>query len=152
MSPITSSSVSSVPVTPPTSATNTVAGAAELQKQQQQLRQEVREKVKPIAEQVFISKQAQQQFDTYVASAANAADRYNTGNSSSSSSSATGLSTEQVLDSVKTAEKVSKNIYPANNCLGFVILFFVNSKVKKITYTSIVFWSRLFFTVYLYFI
>ncbi|QZA77604.1 hypothetical protein K4H28_15215 [Deefgea tanakiae] len=102
MSPITSSSVSNVPVTPPTSATNTTVGAAELQKQLQQQRQEVRETVKPVAEQVFISKQAQQQFDTYAASAANAADRYD--EDSSSSNSNTGVSTDQALDTLKTVQ------------------------------------------------
>lgn len=75
-----------------------MAAAAEQQKQQQ--RQEVREAFKPIVEQVYISKQAQRQFDTYVASAANAADRYD----HSVSPSLAGVSTEQVLDTVKTLQ------------------------------------------------
>lgn len=99
MSPITSSSVSSAPVTPATSttsATNTAAGAAELQKQLQQQRQEVREKAKPVVEQVYISQQAQKQLATYAASAANAAARYDDDPSTSSS-----VSTNQVLDATQ---------------------------------------------------
>lgn len=95
MSPISSSPALST--LPPSSTTNTVAGAAELQKQQ---RQDIRETVKPVAEQVFISKQAQQQLETYAASAANAADRYDT----EASSSTAGVNTEQVLETVTTVQ------------------------------------------------
>ncbi|MBM5572636.1 MULTISPECIES: hypothetical protein [Deefgea] len=104
MSPITSSSISNVPLAPPSGASNTAVGAAELQKQLQQQNQATRETVKPVAEQVFISKQAQQQFDTYVASAASAAERYDTGNASVSSANPIGVSTEQALDTVQTVQ------------------------------------------------
>ncbi|MGL4996628.1 MAG: hypothetical protein ACRC6G_10720 [Deefgea sp.] len=106
MSPITSSSVSSVPVTPPTSATNTVVGAAELQKQVQQQSQEVRETVKPIAEQVSISKAAQEQFErdtVSAASAGNSAGRSN-GVEASANAANNGVRTEQSLNTPESLQ------------------------------------------------
>lgn len=94
MSPISSSSVSSAIVTPPSASTS--SNVADLQKQQQQQQQEVREKAKPVVEQVYISNQAQKQLETYAASAANAADRYDEDPSTSS-----GVSTEQVLNATQ---------------------------------------------------
>lgn len=72
-----------------------------LQKLQQEQRQQTLEQAKPVVEQVYISKQGQQQLETYAKSAANAAERYDTGSESSSSgSSNTGVSTEQILKAV----------------------------------------------------
>jgi hypothetical protein len=68
-----------------------------LQKMQQDQRQQTLEQAKPVAEQVYISRQAQQQLETYTKSAANAAERYTTGNEPSSS---TTSSTDQIMNAV----------------------------------------------------
>lgn len=106
MSPITTSSISNVPVTPPTSATNTVAGAAQLQKQVQQQSQVVRETVRPIAEQVSISRAAQEQFDRDTVSAASAGNSASRSNGAEASVNAAnnGVRTEQSLNTPESLQ------------------------------------------------
>lgn len=84
-----------------TQSVNTISTARELQGQVQEQRKDTLQQLKPVAEQVYISKQAQQLFDTYTQSAKNAKDFYNADSTSSSNS----VSTEQMLDTVKMVQK-----------------------------------------------
>jgi hypothetical protein len=99
MTPISTSSTS-YSATQPTSSTNSVASARDLQKQIQEQQQQTRDQLKPVAEQVYISNQAQQLLDIYATSTANANDAYSTDTTSSS----TSTNTAQVLDSVNTVQ------------------------------------------------
>lgn len=63
--------------------------------------QESRDKIKPVAEQVYISKQAQQLYDTYTRSTNNANERYSTDSSADQSG---GANAGQVADALKTVQ------------------------------------------------
>ena len=85
----------------PTNSYNTAlhTNSASNRVEQQPKAQEQRDKIKPVAEQVLISKQAQQQYDTYTASAQNANNRYDTTASNSQPNGA-----EQAQDTLKTVQ------------------------------------------------
>lgn len=82
-------------------ASNVVAvNVSELQKQAQQQRTQTLEQVKPVAEQVFISQQAQKQLEIYQRSASNAAQQTDVSDTSNQA-----ISSEQAVDTVKMLQK-----------------------------------------------